>query len=419
MAKPPATFLERLRFLGPGIIFAAFSIGSGELLLTPRSGALYGYMLLWVPVITIIFKYTFTLGMSRFTVARGRDIYCGFSEVPGPRHWANYLVFVLFILEMIGHGGIALLSGTALYALFGIDMRLGGTLGVLLVAALLWGGSYDFMENVVKVMSVILIAGVIYNVAQAELPVDRVMKGLVPRIPNTADGLLTIMGLMGWIASGTGTLLYSGWLHEKMGADGPDESTYKLWMKTAKFDMGVSYFLIGAVSFAFLVLGVYVLGGSEVGFKGGRETMMALSAMLEKFPYGRQVFLVTAYFTLISTIVSGVDGRGRAFSSILNLIKPGRFDNKLIYRATIILYCSIMLIVCWTGAPVKVITVIAACSGVGFAIFGFLLIYLDTKLARHARGVPLWYIVVGLGSTLFLGMALYKSYGVVTNFFGA
>lgn len=418
MPKPPATFLERLRFLGPGIIFAAFSVGSGELLLTPRSGALYGYTLLWVPLITIIFKYTFTLGMSRFTVARARDIYCGFSEVPGPRHWANYLVFVLFILEMIGHGGIALLSGTALYALFGIDMRVGGTLGVLLVAALLWSGSYSFMENIVKVMSAILIAGVVYNIAQAELPLDQVTKGLVPRIPDTEDGLLTVMGLMGWIASGTGTLLYSSWLLEKMGTDQPDETTYREWMKTAQFDMTVSYFLIGAISFAFLVLGVYVLGGSEVQFKGGQETMMVLSAMLEKFPHGKQVFLVTAYFTLISTIVSGVDGRGRAFSSILNLIKPGAFDAMLIYRATIILYCGIMLIVCWTGAPVRVITVIAACSGVGFGLFGFLLIYIDTGLSRHARGGLIWYGIVGLGSTLFLGMALYKSYGLLADLIG-
>lgn len=419
VAKTPGTFLERVRFLGPGIIFAACAVGSGELLLTPRSGALYGYTLLWVAVVTLVYKYAFTMGMSRFTVSRGHDIFYGLAEVPGPRHWATYFVFAVFVVETVGHGGIALLSGTAIYALFNdVNVRVAGTLSVLLAAVLLWRGSYSFMENIIKVMAAILIAGVAYNVFQTSLPLDRMVDGLVPRIPQTKDGLLTVMGLMGWIGSGMSTLLYSSWLIEKMGSTGQEESVYRQWMKTVKLDVAVSYILIGAISFGFLVLGVQVLGGQEVGFKGGRETMMVLSAMLEKTPYGKQVFLVTAYFTLFSTLVSGMDGRGRAFASMLRAAKSKEISEKHVYRGTIIFYAITTAVVCWTGRPVKVVLVISACAAVGFAILGFIMVYLDAHLSREARGGPLWYSIVLLGSSLFLGIALYKSHSVIVGLLG-
>ena len=45
-----------LRFLGPGIIIASVTIGSGELVWASRSGAIFGYGMLWCFLYAGVFK---------------------------------------------------------------------------------------------------------------------------------------------------------------------------------------------------------------------------------------------------------------------------------------------------------------------------------------------------------------------------
>jgi len=150
--------------MGPGVVLAALAIGSGELVLTPRSGAQYGFALLWVPILTIVYKAAFSEGLARLTIASGDDVFRVFDWLPGPRHWAQYLIILVFSLDMIGYGGIALAAGSALAGLFpGFDIRVGGLCAAALVPVLLHTGSYPFFEKVVVAMCGVLLAGVIYT----------------------------------------------------------------------------------------------------------------------------------------------------------------------------------------------------------------------------------------------------------------
>ena len=102
--SPPTSFLQKLSFIGPGMVLAALAIGSGELVLTPRSGARFGFALLWVPVLTIVYKAVFSESLARLTIASGDDVFTAFDRLPGPRHWAQYFIIVVFSLDMIGYG---------------------------------------------------------------------------------------------------------------------------------------------------------------------------------------------------------------------------------------------------------------------------------------------------------------------------
>ena len=65
----PSSLGAKLKFMGPGVVLAALAIGSGELVLTPRSGAQYGFALLWVPILTIVYNAAFSEGLARLTGA--------------------------------------------------------------------------------------------------------------------------------------------------------------------------------------------------------------------------------------------------------------------------------------------------------------------------------------------------------------
>lgn len=401
----PRTLKNKLKFIGPGIVFAAFAIGSGELILSPRSGAMYGFALLWVSVVTLLFKATYTDGLARLTVATGDDIFVALGKIPGPKRWAQYFIMAVFLMEMLGYGGIALAAGTAIYGLFPeIPMRAAGFVSILMIPVILYRGSYKLFEKVVMGMTVILVLGAIYSVFNVTISPGEMARGLIPSIPD--GSVFTIMSLMGWIGAGTTTLLYSTWAKEKIGKV-EDEEEYRSWISTVRIDYVVSYSLILIVSLSFLALSVYALHPNHI-IPAEKETMLILSKMLAEIPYGPTIFLVTAFFTLFTTVLSGVDGKGRAFASTLASISP-RFGNRLkVYRVTIGIYLAIMISSILFGEPVQMIRMTAAVVSIAFGLLGFMLLYLDTKLPEYAKGSWLWRIIILIGSLIFTGTAAFK-----------
>jgi len=400
-------FIAKLKFMGPGVVLAALAIGSGELILTPRSGAQYGYALLWVPILAIVYKAAFSEGLARLTIASGDDVFRAFDWLPGPRHWAQYFIIVVFSLDMIGYGGIALASGSAMAGLFpGLDIRAGALIATALVPVLLYTGSYPFFEKVVAVMCAILLAGVVYTLFQIPLPGGEIARGLVPTVPR--DSLSTIMGLMGWVGAGTTTLLYSSWINEKIGK-ARGEQDYRRWLSIMRIDCFASYALMLGISFSFLAMGVAALHSRGI-VPAKQQIMSTLSTMLDLVPHGRETFLVVAFFGLFSTVVSCMDGKSRAIASMLAGFSP-RLSNRLkSYRLAMGAYLAVMVVTILLGdkQPAVVINMIASMNAVVFGLLGFALLYLDRKLPVYARSHMVFRCIVFAGSAVFLGVAFLK-----------
>jgi len=91
IAQPPRGS-QRLLWLGPGFLWMVSAAGSGELLFTPRIGALYGYSLLWALLAAVILKWFINREIGRFTVCTGATVLEGFKYLPGPANWALWLI---------------------------------------------------------------------------------------------------------------------------------------------------------------------------------------------------------------------------------------------------------------------------------------------------------------------------------------
>ena len=85
-APPHAGWRLWVGLLGPGVVLAGTSIGSGEWLFGPAVSAQYGATLMWLASISIVFQVFCNLMMMRYAIYCGEPIVVGILRTkPGPK----------------------------------------------------------------------------------------------------------------------------------------------------------------------------------------------------------------------------------------------------------------------------------------------------------------------------------------------
>ncbi len=108
--EPPRSVGGILRQIGPGLIIAANIVGSGELIMTTRTGATAGIGLLWLILVGCMVKVFVQLELGRFSISSGETTLTALSRVPGPRvgrlNWVVLLWAVMAVTTVGQLGGI-------------------------------------------------------------------------------------------------------------------------------------------------------------------------------------------------------------------------------------------------------------------------------------------------------------------------
>ena len=66
----PHSLLRSFAAIGPGIVVAGSVIGSGELINTPIQAAKFGFVLLWVVLLSCVIKYFLQVEIGRYCLAK-------------------------------------------------------------------------------------------------------------------------------------------------------------------------------------------------------------------------------------------------------------------------------------------------------------------------------------------------------------
>jgi Mn2+/Fe2+ NRAMP family transporter len=331
-----------LAAIGPGIVVAGSVIGSGELINTPVQAAKFGFLLLWVVLLSCVIKYFLQVEIARHCLVHNRTTFEALNRFPGPRIAGASWVVVLYVIGYFAAmltiiGIIGALAGLMhniwpIGTSVGTSTRLWGVIMVVLTIALLWGGWYRHLEILVMILvggfsisvgiGLILIQG-----TESRISASEVLSGLTFSLgENRKDAAFAVISLMGALGVAANELLmYPYWILEKGYARDLGDPDSPGWTERVKekvrfiwFDAGFSTLLATIVTAAFFLLGAAVLFRRDVQPKGLDVVDQISVVFTESWgEWSKAVFLIGAFCTLYSTLVVVAAASGRMAADLL------------------------------------------------------------------------------------------------------
>jgi Mn2+/Fe2+ NRAMP family transporter len=445
--SPPPKGLAIFALIGPSIVWAAEYIGSGEVILATRNGAILGTSMLWVVVLGIFLKYWIGMSGARYAVCTGEGMIDMFNRIPGPRHWAVWVVLLAqLIAAAISMGSIASAAGVFINSLIPISPYLAGWLITFFAISVVWAGSFKWLKIVMSFLVLITILAVFYVAVHVFPSCSEFLKGLIPNISPVPDWAIAkginenpwreILPLLGWGAGGFASQVwYAYWvLGAGYGVAGKqdfskpanvallkklssvDVQKIKGWCKVVYTDATLAMFIGIFVTISFLIAGAGVLGPMNVAPEG-ESVAISLSNIFSANwgALGGVLFLLGGAAALISTQIGQLAGWPRLLSDSFRICFPSfnrKFSQLIQFRLFLVffLFTNMVIVYSLGYKPVVLVKFGAILDGLLLTPLQALwvligLFFVMPKLYQPEIGKelkPHWIIAVGLIIAVFV-----------------
>lgn len=377
----PATFIQKAKIIGPGFIWAAGAIGSGELIITAKVGAEYGLMFLWAIWLGVWLKYWIQKGILDLTILTGKPI-LELWHVGKFGKWSSWFWIVFFVLTATGVAGLLGLSASILNLLLPmLSVNIWAGIVTASIVLIAYYQKYSSFEKTMLLFCFVLAIGTFLTAA---LSVPGATDLLAWGIPTTAASALIFLSLLGWGAGSGPDLMvpYSWWVTEKgyqnlqLNAgqgkplmeftDDTSVRTVKGWLNLAKWDSMFGYIAAGLVASVFMIAGSEILRPRGI-VVDGLPVLKNLSTIFTS-TFGEWTFLlfmIPAFAAIYSTALAVFDGGRISIAHIARLLsgKPtvpaALMRRNAWYRVSLVLF-SIVPLVLFLGVQRPVLLVIIA-----------------------------------------------------------
>ena len=431
--EPPLSFMQRLRFLGPGFILSASIVGSGELIATTTLGASAGFVAFWVIIVSCLVKVVVQLEVGKHTILTGETAMQMFNKLPGPKlfggRWTVWALFILLLLKVVQLGGMLGSSAIVLNMLFqSVPVFFWVLICAFIVALLIYRGYYKIVEKTSFVMIFMFTLLTIISVAALSftpyrISWEEISSGLTFYLPKEVVAVaIGAFGITG-VASDE-IIAYNYWCIEKGYAayTGPysDSQAWRNrargWINVMYLDAIVAMIIYTVVTAAFYLLGAAILNNRGV-IPGGNQLIETVALIYTESlgPGVRNVYLVGAFFVLFSSVFASLAAWTRMYTDIFGQL--GWIDFADLKKRTLII-----AVLAWVFPAMWALTYMFIELPVFMILFGgavgsimlFLIVFaaLNIRYARPARikSGGAWYDVAFWISTV--SIILVGIYGI-------
>jgi hypothetical protein len=427
------------RMIGPSVILAGLSIGSGEFVLWPRLTAEWGFTLFWACWLGVTIQFFLNMEIERWSLATGESAVVGFvrlSRLFGP------IFFVCATVPWVWPGWA---TGAATLLSWELDVSVtgGAIAGLVACGAILSIGPvvYRTVEAIQLVLVAAIFTALVVLVAVLVRgdTVARLLAGAV-RFGDVPEGihLPMLLGALAFAgAGGSVNLAQSNYIKDKgygMGRwigritspfTGREETApeigyvfdasernlarWRTWWRRTNLEHFFSFYLLCLLSLAlFCLLAATLLpAGADVsegfGFIGDQAR-----AIGERFgPWGRTVYIATGVAVLFSTELALLDAVARVTADLLKLgfFLERRISLSHLYFAVVWGMVAFGVVVLQAGfdQPLLLLVLSAALNGVVMFLYSGLLLWLNLSSFHGPLRMHPLRIAALVGSVLFFG----------------
>ena len=440
-----------LALIGPSFVWCAEYIGSGELVLATRTGAILGSGILWAVVLGIFLKYWIGMSGARYTVCTGEGMIDMFDRVPGPRHWVVWIVLaVQAISAVIAIAALANVAGIFFASIFGCDTRpvqiLCGWAVSLTAAAFVWSGTFEILKMVMSFLILLIVLGTAYVAFRVFPGVSEFLHSIIPNVPAVpewalaknvdANGWNEILPLIGWGAGGfasqvwyTYWVLGAGYGATKGRGDGKPADVIMLknmnadiaqkikgWCRVLYTDATIAVIIGITVTGAFLIAGAGILRPRELA-PDGPSVAITLSEIFSANwgKVGAFLFLLAGAAALLSTQIGQLAGWPRLLTDCCRICLPSitkKYSWKTQYRFFLVVFFFTSMVIIYTLGyqPVYLIKAGSVLDGLlltplqAICVAIGLFIVLPKVLSPEASRIlkPSWIFLLGLAAAFLV-----------------
>jgi len=438
---PPRGFAI-LALLGPSFVWCAEYIGSGEVILSTRVGAIFGPAVLWAVVVGIFLKYWIGMSGARYTACTGEGMIDMLSRIPGPKNWAVWITLVAqFASATISIGSIAAAAGVFINSLIPISPSFGGWFVTIFALVVVWSGIFNILKMIMSLFVAVVILGVLYVAVTVFPGWNEIGQGFLFSIPLVPDWAIDFQGvhsnpwreilpLLGWAAGGFASQVwYTYWVlgagygaAAGRGYGRPADETMlkrmtrataqkiKGWCMVVYADATLAMIIGNVTTIGFLLAGSGVLGPMHKA-PAGPEVATTLATIFSSRwgVFGGMLFMFAGAAALIGTQIGQMAGWPRLLADTFRICFPAfkkRFQWKTQFRLFLIFFFVTNMIIVYTFGlkPVILVKLSAILDGLlltpfqAIWIFLGLYIVMPKMLSKEANQVlkPHWIFAVGL-----------------------
>ena len=279
-------FKTRLKNIGPGALVAAAFIGPGTVTSCSKSGASYGYTLLWAMLLSVISVIIMQSMAARLGIVSkmglGQALRAKFTSK------ASRILLAILVIAAVFIGNVAYETGNITGSVLGVQAAfpaLSGSAGkVILIiviavvaAALLWSGSYVYIEKFLTALVVIM--GVVFFVTAFAAKPDwgAVLVGLFGfKVPAEENAWMTVAALMGTTVVPYNIYLHASSASKKWGED----ADVTEGLANSRLDSIISIGLGGLISMAIIVCAGATMNVTGTEIASGAEMAQSLEPLL-------------------------------------------------------------------------------------------------------------------------------------------
>lgn len=319
---------------GPGLLFAASSIGVSHLVQSTRSGGTYALTFAAVIIGSCLIKYPVFRFGSDYASATGKTLVHGYRR---QGQWAvAFFVIALLVDMFIATAAVALVTAGLFKTVMNIpanDITI--ALGLIVACAvLLITGRYRLFESLSKFFVVVMALLTILAAGMAVTKMNFLGGDYFPAVGTDRSSILFTIAVMGWMPTSVAASVFlSAWVCARV------EVTKKpLTLVETRFDFNLGYYTTLALALCFLLLGTLLLYKSTVPIAHDAAGFGAQVVGLFTQVFGNWVFAgiaVVACIIMLSTLLTLQDGPPRTLASILrmNMIRRDLFVPLIIVQA--------------------------------------------------------------------------------------